>query len=74
MKNERVYKSFSALSFDGTGVHGETAVATSLSPARVVCESLQDGLVSDQFREMLNQRLTTPCALAGLPPQWTLHE
>ncbi|HXT40799.1 MAG TPA: hypothetical protein VN887_12370 [Candidatus Angelobacter sp.] len=42
MKSERIFKNFSALSFDGNTVTGESEPAPSVSQPRLTPESVQD--------------------------------
>ena len=76
MKNQRILKSFTALSFDGNGVTGAQALAPSASEPRPTAEAgLPDATTKlDDVREMLYQRYTAPFALSAPHRFWGINE
>lgn len=77
MKNELVYKSFSALSFDGKAITGAHPLAPSTTPAQSAATedpSREVARLSEQFRERLYQRYTAPYATAPAYRHWGINE
>jgi hypothetical protein len=76
MKNAHVLKSFSALSFDGKAVTGAPAPAPGAAPAGLAPDgALGEGAtMSDDFREMVHLRYTTPYAFASAYRHWGINE
>jgi hypothetical protein len=76
MKDERIFKSFTALNFDGNTVTGANAPAPSATLARSAADDEpRDGATkSNDFRDMLYQRYTAPYALAAPYRHWGINE
>ena len=76
MKNKRILKSFTALSFDGNGLTGAEAPAPSASELPLTAEAgLPDATTKlDDLREMLRQRYTAPYAFSAPYRYWGINE
>lgn len=78
MKDERIFKSFAALSFDGNAVTGAPLPAPGATPARSAPDTgPRDGdgaTQSSAFRDMLYHRYTAPYALSVPYRHWGINE
>ena len=74
MKNQQVFKSFTALSFDGTGVTGTKVPAPAApEPGLTAQAGLPEATTAD-VREMLRQRSTVPYVLSTPHRHWGINE
>jgi hypothetical protein len=75
MKSKQVFKSFTALSFDGNGVAGAEALAPSGSQPRLMPKAGPEAVTQfDDFRAMLRERYTAPYALSSRYRYWGINE